>query len=102
MSATITAEEVGAIKDATRGFRSEPATLGIAADRLRSLVDRIERLSEKRTALTADIKDIYTEAGSAGFDVKALRALIAIRKKDAAKVEEQQSLLDVYMTAMGM
>ena len=102
MSATITAEEVGAIKDATRGYRSEPASLGIAADRLRSLVERIERLEEERAAMSSDIKDIYQEAKSAGFDVKALRALIAMRKKDANEVEEQETLLDVYKRALGM
>lgn len=75
---------------------------GIAADRLRSLVDRIERLEEERKALGADIKDIYSEAKSAGFDVKALRQLIRIRKEEPAAVEEQETLLDVYRRALGM
>lgn len=75
---------------------------GIAADRLRSLVDRIERLNEERKALAADIKDIYAEAKSAGFDVKVLRQLIRIRKQEAAEVEEQETLLDVYRRALGM
>jgi uncharacterized protein (UPF0335 family) len=102
MSATITAEEVGAIKDAVKGYKPQRNQDGIAADRLRSLVERIERLNEERTALSSDIKDIYTEAKSAGFDVPALRALIAMRKKDASEVEEQETLLDVYKRAMGM
>ena len=55
--------------------------VGIASDRLRSLVDRIERLEEERKALGSDIKDIYAEAKSAGFDVKVLRHLIRIRKQ---------------------
>lgn len=75
---------------------------GLAADRLRSLVQRIERLDEERKAITGDIKDIYAEAKSAGFDVKVLRALIRIRKQDASEVEEQESLLDVYRHALGM
>jgi len=75
---------------------------GIAADRLRSLVDRIERLEEERKALASDIKDIYAEAKSAGFDVKVLRQLIRIRKQEAAEVEEQETLLDVYRRALGM
>jgi uncharacterized protein (UPF0335 family) len=75
---------------------------GIAADRLRSLVDRIERLEEERKALGNDIKDIYAEAKSAGFDVKVLRQLIRIRKQEAADVEEQETLLDVYRRALGM
>ena len=75
---------------------------GIAADRLRSLVDRIERLEEERKALGNDIKDIYSEAKSAGFDVKVLRQLIRIRKQEPADVEEQETLLDVYRRALGM
>ena len=67
--------------------RDELKTGGVAADRLRSIVDRIERLEEERKALGADIKDIYSEAKSAGFDVKALRQLIRIRKQEAAEVE---------------
>ena len=70
--------------------------------RLRSLVDRIERLEEERKALGNDIKDIYSEAKSAGFDVKVLRQLIRIRKQEPADVEEQETLLDVYRRALGM
>ena len=77
-------------------------TGGIAADRLRSIIERIERLEEERKALGGDIRDIYAEAKSAGFDVKVLRALIAIRKKEPADVEEQETLLDVYRRALGM
>jgi uncharacterized protein (UPF0335 family) len=74
----------------------------VAADRLRSLVERIERLDEERAALGNDIRDIYAEAKSAGFDVKVLRQLIRLRKQEPAEVEEQQSLLDVYRHALGM
>jgi len=75
---------------------------GIAGERLRSIVDRIERLEEERKALANDIKDIYAEAKSAGFDVKVLRQLISIRKKEPAEVEEQETLLDLYKRAIGM
>ena len=75
---------------------------GIAADRLRSLVERIERLEEERKALGGDIRDIFVEAKSAGFDVKVLRALLRIRKQEPADVEEQETLLDVYRRALGM
>jgi uncharacterized protein (UPF0335 family) len=75
---------------------------GIAADRLRSIIERIERLEEERKALASDIKDIYSEAKSAGFDVKVIRAIIRIRKQEPADVEEQESLLDVYRRALGM
>ena len=75
---------------------------GIAADRLRSLIERIERLEEERKALGSDIRDIYAEAKSAGFDVKVMRQLIRIRKQEPKDVEEQESLLDVYRRALGM
>ena len=75
---------------------------GVAVDRLRSLVERIERLEEERKALGSDIKDIYAEAKSAGFDPKVLRQLIRIRKQEAAEVEEQETMLDIYRRALGM
>jgi|ERR1700712_1067623 uncharacterized protein (UPF0335 family) len=80
----------------------QPDVGGIAADRLRSLIDRIERLEEERKALGNDIKDIYQEAKSAGFDVKVLRTLIRMRKQEAAEIEEQETLLDLYRRALGM
>ena len=82
--------------------KDEAQVGGIAADRLRSLIERIERLEEERKALGSDIKDIYAEAKSAGFDVKVLRQLIRIRKEEPADVEEQETLLDVYRRALGM
>jgi uncharacterized protein (UPF0335 family) len=82
--------------------KTDTKTGGIAADRLRSLVDRIERLEEERKALSSDIKDIYAEAKSAGFDVKVLRQLIRLRKQEPAEIEEQETLLDVYRRALGM
>jgi uncharacterized protein (UPF0335 family) len=75
---------------------------GVAVDRLRSLVERIERLEEERKALGSDIKDIYAEANSAGFDPKVLRQLIRVRKQEAAEVEEQETMLDIYRRALGM
>jgi uncharacterized protein (UPF0335 family) len=82
--------------------QADDQTYGIAADRLRSLVERIERLEEERKALAGDIKDIYGEAKSAGFDVKVLRQIIRLRRQDQAEVEEQESLLDLYKRALGM
>jgi uncharacterized protein (UPF0335 family) len=75
---------------------------GIAVDRLRSLIERIERLEEERKALGNDIKDIYGEAKSAGFDVKVIRQIIRLRKQEPAEIEEQETLLDVYRRALGM
>lgn len=73
----------------------------MAADRLKSIVERIERLEEERATLQADIKIIFAEAKSAGFDTKVLRMVIASRRKDQAEWEEQQALLETYMKALG-
>jgi len=75
---------------------------GIAVDRLRSIIERVERLEEERKALADDIKDIFAEAKSAGFEVKVIRQIIRIRKQEPADVEEQETLLDLYRRALGM
>lgn len=80
----------------------KPGTGGIAADRLRSLIERIERLEEERKALAGDIKDIYAEAKGAGFDVKVIRQIIRLRRQEPAEIEEHETLLDVYRRALGM
>ncbi len=80
----------------------KPEVGGIAADRLLSIIERIERLEEERKALGNDIKDIYSESKSAGFDVKVIRQIISIRKKEPSEVEEQETLLDLYRRALGM
>ena len=92
------------VKDATgQEAGADNAQWGnIAADRLRSIIDRIERLEEERKALGSDIKDIYAESKSAGFDPKVIRKLISLRKQEPAEVEEQETLLDVYRRALGM
>ncbi len=69
---------------------------GIAADRLRSIVERIEKLEEEKAALAADIRDVYAEAKGNGFDVKTLRQVVRLRKLDAADRDEQEALLDLY------
>ena len=74
---------------------------GIAVERLRSIVARIERLEEEKKALSSDIKDIFAEAKSAGFDIKVLRAVIRLRQQEPAEVEEQETLLDLYRRALG-
>jgi len=73
---------------------------GIAVDRLRSLIERIERLEEEKKDLSGDIRDIFAEAKSAGFDVKAMRAVLKLRKMDVAEREEQEYLVDTYMKAL--
>jgi uncharacterized protein (UPF0335 family) len=69
---------------------------GIAADRLRSIVERIEKLEEEKAAMAADIRDVYAEAKGNGFDVKTLRQVVRLRKLDAADRDEQEALLDLY------
>lgn len=80
----------------------DPEVGGIAVDRLRSIIERVERLEEEKKTLSADIKDIFAEAKSAGFEVKVIRQVLAIRKRKPAEVEEQETLLDLYRTALGM
>jgi len=75
---------------------------GIAADRLRSVIERVERLESERAALSSDIKDIFSESKSAGFDVPTIKQIIKIRKQDPAKVEEAETILDTYRRALGM
>ena len=72
----------------------------IAWDRLRSHICRIERLEEERKSLAADIKDIYTEAASAGFDKKVMRRLVADRRREESDVMEEQTLLEIYRRAL--
>ena len=80
----------------------DPEVGGIAVDRLRSIIERVERLEEERKALAGDITDIFAEAKSAGFEVKVIKQIISIRKKEPAEVEEQETLLDLYRRALGM
>jgi uncharacterized protein (UPF0335 family) len=75
---------------------------GIAAERLRSFVDRIERLEDEKKGLQEDIKDIFLEAKGTGFDVKIIRAIIKIRKQDEQKRREEQELVSLYAQALGM
>lgn len=77
------------------------AQSSIAAEALRQFIERIERLEEEKTALAADIKDIYGQAKSQGFETKIIRTIIRLRKKDRQEREEEQQLLDLYMAAIG-
>mgnify|MGYP003339923460 CR=1 FL=1 len=80
---------------------AEPATR-FAKDQLRAIIERIERLEEEKKAIADDIRDIYAEAKGNGFDVKALRAVVRLRKQDANERNEQQLILETYMNALGM
>jgi uncharacterized protein (UPF0335 family) len=73
----------------------------VSAQRLKSFIQRIERLEEEKTALSADVREVYSEAKSTGFDPKIMRQVIKLRKMDASDREEQESLLQVYLDAVG-
>ncbi len=75
---------------------------GIAGERLRSFIERIERLEEEKAALAADVREVYAEAKATGFDVKIMRQVIRLRKMDRHDREEQEHLLDLYKRAIGL
>lgn len=74
----------------------------IAADQLRLLIERIERLEEEKKGIADDIKDVYGEAKSTGFDVKTIRAIVRLRKMEKHHREEAEAILETYKTALGM
>jgi len=74
----------------------------VAAGQLRALIERIERLEEEKKTIADDIKDVFAEAKGTGFDTKALRTIIRLRKKDAAERAEEEAIVDLYMAALGM
>ncbi len=75
---------------------------GIAGERLQSFIERIERLDDEKTALSEDVKEVYSEAKSAGFDIKIMRQVIRLRKLNSSDRREQEELLDLYKNALGM
>lgn len=75
---------------------------GIAADHLKSFIERIERLEEEKAAIAGDIKEVYAEAKGTGFDTRVMRAIIRLRKLEPNDRQEQEELLDIYMRAVGM
>jgi uncharacterized protein (UPF0335 family) len=83
----------------------EVATLDVlnasAQGQLRTIIERIERLEEDKAAIAADLKEVFAEAKGNGFDVKILRKVIRIRKQDRAKRQEEEALLDLYLSAIG-
>jgi len=74
----------------------------LAKDQIRSIVERVERLEEERKTISDDIRDVYVEAKGNGYDVKALRTIVRMRKQDANERAEQETILETYMHAMGM
>lgn len=75
---------------------------GTTRDQLRAFIERIERLEEEKAALAEDVREVYSEAKSMGFDVKTLRTVVRIRKQDANERQEQEAILATYLIALGM
>lgn len=82
-------------------FSSIDVLNSTAQGRLKTLVERIERLEEDKAAISGDLKEVYLEAKGEGFDVKILRKVVRLRKQDKAKRQEEDALLDLYMSAIG-
>lgn len=73
-----------------------------SSEQLKSIVERIENLEANKAEIASDIKDVYTEAGGNGFDVKALRMIIRLKKQDAAEREQFEGVVDAYKAALGL
>ncbi|WP_319517259.1 DUF2312 domain-containing protein [uncultured Martelella sp.] len=95
---------IGGRTDENRETRARVRAGGpaVARDQLRSIVERIERLEEEKKTIGDDIKDVYAEAKATGFDTKALRRIIARRKKDQQEVMEEDAVFETYLVALGM
>jgi uncharacterized protein (UPF0335 family) len=81
---------------------ADVANTGVAADELRQFVERIERLEEEKAGIAGDIREVFAEMKGRGFDTKAVRSILRLRKKDAAERQEEEAVLDLYMQALGM
>ena len=77
-------------------------TNSVAAGELKAFIERIERLEEEKKALAGDLRDVYTEAKSQGFDTKVMRKIVALRRRDQAERKEEEAIMDLYLEALGM
>ncbi|GBU17262.1 MULTISPECIES: DUF2312 domain-containing protein [Methylobacterium] len=75
---------------------------GVAAEELRQFIERLERLEEEKAAIAGDIKDVFAEAKGRGFDTKAVREILRLRKQDFSERQEAEAILELYMQALGM
>jgi uncharacterized protein (UPF0335 family) len=82
--------------------KEESNVSDISGNRLKSFIERIERLEEEKKALAEDIRDVYSEAKGTGFEPKIMRKIVSLRKANLEKRREEQELLDLYMSAIGM
>jgi uncharacterized protein (UPF0335 family) len=81
---------------------NETPTTRFAKDQLKAFIERVEKLEEEKKAISDDIRDVFAESKANGFDVKALRTIVRLRKMDANEREEQDAILETYMHALGM
>ena len=81
---------------------ADVADTGVAADELKQFIERIERLEEEKAGIAGDIKDVFAELKGRGFDSKAVRQILRIRKKDQSERQEEEAILELYMQALGM
>ena len=87
---------------ATAAAAKEAPAMRFAKDQLKAIIERVERLEEEKKTISDDIRDVYAEAKGNGYDVKALRTIIRMRKQDADERQEQETILETYMQALGM
>lgn len=81
---------------------ADVASSGVAAEELKQFIERLERLEEEKAGIAGDIKEVFAELKGRGFDAKAVRQILRIRKKDQAELQEEEAILDLYMQALGM
>jgi uncharacterized protein (UPF0335 family) len=95
-------ESLMATVTAAAAAKDEQAAHRFAKDQLKAFVERVERLEEEKKAIADDVRDVYAEAKANGYDVKALRTVIRLRKQDVNERKEQEAILETYMHALGM
>jgi uncharacterized protein (UPF0335 family) len=82
--------------------KDEQPAIRFGKDQLKAFIERVERLEEEKKAIADDIRDVYAEAKGSGFDIKALRTIVRMRKQDVNERKEQEAILETYMHALGM
>jgi uncharacterized protein (UPF0335 family) len=87
---------------AAAATKDDQAAHRFAKDQLKAFVERVERLEEEKKAIADDVRDVYAEAKASGFDVKALRTVVRLRKQDVNERKEQEAILETYLLALGM
>ena len=90
------------METAAAAAAAEQPVMKFGKEQLKAFIERVERLEEEKKAIADDIRDVYAEAKGSGFDVKALRAIVRLRKQDTDERREQQAILETYMHALGM